>query len=434
MKKIGIAIIILWSMHTVYGQKSFTSLKAFIDYASTKNIALQNNTIKVMQAKQGKLAAMLSVPDVNFNMNSSFTNNTKLPVSILPGEAFGGQPGSTREIQTGTKYTSAFGQSLDVKLVNLEGLQNLKLAKINTAIVESDGTVTQKNLQDNIAIIYFTILQLQAQKESTQKSIAIADTLYQITYNKYKAGINSQQSVNDSKINLLNLQENERQIDYLIQQNYLSLKNIADIPINENFVIVQNIDTEKLPSKQNLQPNLLLVQNYLLREQYALLHIKKTKMAQLPTLSLLVGNNYNQYNSNFTFGGGKWIHSQYIGIKLNYTLPNANTITNKVNAKYTYLLAQQATKQAKIKADNEVQQLENDWQKAYSQYNSNKEIVALQKDTYQKNKNLYVEGVIALDKAITSMNNVVNAEYNLITSKVSMLLASAKMEINNKLN
>jgi outer membrane protein TolC len=434
MKKISITIIILLSISNVYGQRNFTSLKVFIDYASTKNIALQNNTIKVLQAKQGRLAAILSVPDVNVNVNSSFTNNTKLPVSILPGEVFGGQPGTTKEIQTGTKYASAFGQSLDIKLVNLEGLQNIKLANINTAIAESDGVITQKNLQENIATIYFTILQLQAQKESTQKNIAIADTLYQITYNKYKAGINNQQSVNDSKINLLNLQENERQIDYLIQQNYLSLKNIADIPITENFVIVQNIDAEKLPAKENVQPNLVSVQNYLLREQYALLNIKKTKMAQLPTLSLFAGNNYNQYNSNFTYGGGKWIHSQYIGLKLNYTLPNANTITNKVNAKYTYLLAQQATKQAKIKADNEAQQLENDWQKAYSQYNSNKEIVALHKETYQKNKNLYVEGVIALDKTIASMNYVINAEYNLITSKVSMLLVAAKMEINNKLN
>jgi outer membrane protein TolC len=394
---------------------------------------LQNSAIKVAQAKQGKLAALLSIPDPNLNINSSFTNNTRLPVSVLPGEAFGGQPGTNIEIETGTKYTSAFGQNLDVKLINLEGIQNIKLSKLNIAIAESDGVVAKKTLQENIAALYFTIVQLQEQKESTKKNIAIADTLYQVAYNKYMAGIGNQQTVNDSKINLINLQENERQIEYLITQNYLSLKSIADIPSTENFFIEEKVNTEKLPIKEPSNVNLVNFQNSLLKEQYAQLSIKKAKMAELPTLSFFLGNNYNQFNPKFTFSGGRWIHSQFIGLKLNYNLPNANTITNKVNAKYNYLLAQQATKQAKIQAETEAVQLNNDLVKAYSQYYNNKEIVAIQRDTYQKNKNLYTEGVIGIDKAITSLNNVVNAEYNLITSKVSILLATAKIELNNKL-
>jgi outer membrane protein TolC len=432
-KKVSLVLWLVLAFNGIQAQQKFTSLNELLAFAKSNSINVQNSAIKLEQAQKGKLAAQLSIPDVYFNINTSLTNNTKLPVSILPGEAFGGQPGTTKEIKTGTPYASAFGQSLDIKLINMEGWQNLKLAKLNTAIAENDVTIIQKTLQESITVFYFTIVQLQSQKSSTQKNIAIADTLLNVAFNKYKAGLSNQQSVNEAKINLLHLQENERQITYLIEQNYLQLKNIIDLPVANEIIITEKTEKTTLPSKENILQNMIGIKTEMFREQYAVANLKKAKYALWPTLSFFAGNNYNQFNNNFTYSGGNWINSQFVGLKLNFTLPNANTIANKTNAQFTFRLAQQAVKQAKLKAENESVQLDNDWQKANSQYNNNKAVLALQQDTYQKNYNLYKESLIGIDKVITSLNNVINAEYALTTSKVNLLLASAKIDINNKL-
>jgi outer membrane protein TolC len=125
--------------------------------------------------------------------------------------------------------------------------------------------------------------------------------------------------------------------------------------------------------------------------------------------------------------------SNYVGLKINFALPNANTLSNKFKAQYDYQLAQKNTEQAQIKADLTVTQLETDWGKALSQTKSNGEIVEIQQDTYEKNKNLYNEGLISIDRVLGSFNALINAKYSLISSKVNVSLAQAKIDINNKI-
>jgi hypothetical protein len=100
--------------------------------------------------------------------------------------------------------------------------------------------------------------------------------------------------------------------------------------------------------------------------------------------------------------------------------------------KYNLILAQKATEQAEIKAKNEQAQLDNEIAKSFSQYTHQKEVVQIQNDTYMKNLSLFKEGILSLDKLLTSFSNKVNAEYNLINSQVNIELANKKIEINNK--
>ena len=55
------------------------------------------------------------------------------------------------------------------------------------------------------------------------------------------------------------------------------------------------------------------------------------------------------------------------------------------------------------------------------------------REWFEKNKNLYAEGLISIDRTLNSFNAMLNANYNLITSKVSILLAQSKIDINNKI-
>ncbi len=429
MKNTMIMVCLLFAS-TVNAQQVFYDLPSFLRYADGKSITIQSSSVKEMQAKKAKLAALVGIIDPQGTNNATFIDNTKLPVSILPGDAFGGAAGSTKEIKTGTQYNTTVQNSVDVKLINLEGWKNLKLAKLNFQITETDSKLNKKSLHENIAATYYNIVQLQEQQKSTQRNIAVSDSLLNIVQNKYNAGLVKQQDVNDSKVNLLTIQENERQIAFLIQQNYVSLKILADIPETEIIVIEEKIGDMPL-SKPYIEKSQLSLSGLLLKEQYALRDYERTKMSVLPTLSIVGNQSFNQYNQDFTLTGGNWISSNYVGLKLTMPVPSSKTIANKYNAKYNLQLAQQNSRQATIKADLDYQKLGLEWEKAQSQVRNYTEILDLQKDTYAKNKNLYADGLQSIDRTLNSLNTLVNSEYNLISSKVSLLLAQAKIEINN---
>lgn len=434
MKKLILIIaLITGQLEQTKAQHKFDNLEALLTYATTKSISVQSNDIRVLQAKKTKLAAKLAIVDPVANINGNFTNNTRLPVNLFPAEIFGGQKGEFREVQTGVQYNTASNQNLDIKLLNLEGWQNYKLSDINIQISETDSRLNLKSLHENIAAAYYNIIQLNAQWESTRLNLLVADTLLQVAENKYRQGMVKQQDVNDSRVNRLNIKENINQIQYLLKQNYLSLKILADIPDAEEIEITEKVTTNLPDTKPNVQLNDLLVQSYLLRQKYALGYIEKTGKSMMPTLSFVAGNSFNQYNNDFTLFGGKWITSNYVGLKLNFALPNANTISNRTKAYFDYELARKNTQQAQIKADLTAKQLINDFEKAVSQLQSNVEILEIQRDTYQKNRNLYSEGLTGIDRPLSSFNAMINADYSLISSKVSVLLAQSKIDINNKI-
>jgi outer membrane protein TolC len=432
MKNIFLILLLITSqLIEAKAQKSFENLESLLNYAESKSISMQANDIRLLQAKKSLLASKLAIADPQAYINASFTNNTRLPINIIPAEAFGGQKGEFKEVQFGVQYNTNSNQFLDVKLLNLEGLQNYKLAKINIEISQNDAKLNRKNLRDNLATAYYNILQLYAQTESAKQNLVVADSLFSQAQRKYKQGVVMQQDINDSKVNVLNISESINQIEYLIKQNYIALKILADIPDSASLEITERINTNTLVIKPTIETNNLLIENYRLKEMSAFTIIQKTNRAFAPTISFVASNSFNKYN-NEIFAGNSWITSNYVGLKLNLALPNANTLSNKYKAQYDLQLAQKSIQEATLKADLTNTQLRNDWEKAVSLSRSNAEIVLIQQDTYNKNKNLYTEGLISIDRVLNSFNAMTNAIYSLNSSKVSISLAQSKIDINNK--
>jgi outer membrane protein TolC len=414
-------------------QVIFTSVDSLLAYATARSINLQTGNIKLQQAHQAKLAAALNIPEITGGASFSYTNNTKLPVNLFPAETFGGQPGTFREIQTGVQYVTHLNENIEVKLVNLKGWENFRLAKLNILATSSDNQLTLKTLHNNIAATYFNIVSLQQQYLSTLQNIAAADTLLQVVKQKYLQGLVKQQDINDAQVSLLNNQSTAEQIQYAIAQQYLALKLLSDIPESDSISISQPITAvTQVPA---IAISDLAVQNSLLKEKVAWSNYKQYKYSLYPTLSFFQSATTQQYNTRGKWfdGSVRWIPSSYIGLRLNIPLPSANALAQVSKAKYDYRMAQKTTEQQKIKTGLEAQQLLVDFNKAAAQVSYNQQLYQLQADTYQKNRNLYKEGLIGLDQTISGFNAMANSHYNLIAAQVSVLLAKAKIDINNNI-
>lgn len=418
-------LIFLIYIGNVYSQKSFSSLNEVLDYAKTKSITLQQGDIKVIQAKKAKLAAIVGVLDPTGTSSFSYTNNTQIPIQVIGGQA----------VETGVPYVSSLNNNAELKLLNFGGWENLKLAKINLQTTDIDNKINLKNLYENIASAYFNIVSLQEQIVSTEENLKSSETLLKTAENKYKQGIVKQQDVNDSKASYLTTKENIEQLKLVMEQNYLTLKILADIPENEEITISQTIEKEVVATQPEIEFNELNLNSTTLKEKYAYSNYRQISKTDWPTLNLFYNNTRQQFNTESTFldKNVDWIRSSYIGLKLTIAIPNANSVSQKFKAKYDFELAQKNTEHAKIKADLDHKQLGIDYNKALSQSKSNAEIYALRKDTYDKNQRLYTEGLLGIDQTITSFNNMVNSKYSLVSSNINVLLAQSKIDINNQI-
>ena len=412
---------------------SFESLESLLDYAMQTSLSLQSGDIRLQQAKTAKLAALLAIPDPNGSTSATYTNNTQLSVNLFPAEIVGGQKGSFREVQLGVQYNTNANFYADIKLLNLQGWENLKLAKLNIAVTETDNLLVRKTLQEDIAAVYFNIVTLQEQLKATQQNIAAADTLWQIVQQKYQQGIAKPQEVNQAQVSVLNNKENAAQISFVLSQQYLALKLLCDIPENAPLNITEQAQAKPLLTPPTIANNDLLAENSRLKELKALSAFRQSKLAQLPTFSFFFSQTTQQYNTQSTLfdSNVRWIPSSYIGFKLSLSLPNANAVSQIAKAKYDYHLAQKSTMQTNIKANITQQQLAIGYEKAQSQWTTHQKVHELNVESYQKNLNLYNEGLLSLSQTIDSFNAQVNSQYNVISAAIAIQLAKAKIQIHN---
>lgn len=250
-------------------QQKFENVNQLLEYVNQNSITLQKNEIKLSQAKKAKLAAIINVLDPVGNNSMTFINNIKLPVSVFPSEILGGAPGTYTEVQTGVQYTNTINQNAEIKLVNFQGWENLKLSKLNIELTESNNQLSLKSLQESIAINYFNIVMLQEQLKSTKINEAISDSLYRVVINKFNQGLVKKQDVNDAKVSFLSTKENATQIQFLIINYELSLKILCDIPDDQAISIEDKSSfLENLPLNSLVENN-LEIRNSILNEKFA---------------------------------------------------------------------------------------------------------------------------------------------------------------------
>jgi outer membrane protein TolC len=434
-KSIILGCLFLTAWGSVKAQKVVTNFEEFARYAASKSVALKNGEIQLTQAQKAQLSSIYGIIDPTGNLSGTYTNNTQLPVNLFPAEILGGQAGTYKEVQLGVQYQTNFNLNLDIKLFNRQGWENLKLSKINVEMLASDNKISLKNLHENTAVVYFNIVTLQEQLKATAINRGAADTLYASVFRKFQQGLVKQQDVNDAKINVLTIEQSMQQIKFLISQQYLALKLLCDMPETEDLQIDEAVSSDVLKPIPPIERTSLLVNNTLIKENFAQSNYKKSLYGYLPTLSFFAAATTQQYNTKGTLfdGNVNWIPSNYVGLRLNIPIPSSNTIAQVSKAKYDVLLSKNNVEQAKIKTDLDVKQLEIAYNKALSQVKSNKDIYEIRKDTYQKNLLNYNAGIISIDQTLDSFNAMVNSNYDLISSTISVLLAEVKINIQNKI-
>lgn len=431
-----LTIAILQFSQTVNAQTElkFNNLDSLLNYAENNSQSIKTGDQQVLLAKWQKLSAQAGIINFRVPTNFNLTDNIAQQVTFLPAEAFGGQPGTFKQVTTGQQYVGNFNIAPQIDIVNLASWAKLKSASVNSEQTALNNLIVKKTLFESISATYHNIISMQEQIEITQNSLLVADTLYLNMQNKYLQGIVRQQDLNDAEINKINLIDKLEQLILSLKQQYLSIKILCDIPENIKIAIIEPLQYNQQYSLGLTVDNQLQYKSSLLKVEQANADIKINRFMQFPTLSFVYSDAWQQ-NSNIQFFDNNvgWINSQYLGLKLTMFFPDVNRYMLTQTSKINKTISLQNAEHSKIQNVLVNKQLVLDYEKAYSQVNSTQQIYELKEQNYQLALNQFNASILPSDKLLIAFNDLLVSRLNYCNAISNVLFTKSKIDINNKI-
>lgn len=425
-------LLLLTQAASAQTELSFNNLNVLLEYAENNSITIKSGEQQSLLAKWQKISAQAGL--VNFRMQTNFnlTNNLELPVTFLPAEAFGGTPGTFKEVTTGQQYIGNLNVAPQIDIINPASWAKLKSANVNAELTATNNLIAKKTLFESISATYHNIISLQEQIQITQKSLLVADTLLNNMQNKYAEGIVRQQDLNDAHINKLALSDNLEQVNLSLKQQYYSLKILCDIPESTDVIIEEQPDYNKQIVSGLHVDDQLQYKSSLLKVELAKADLKTNRLMQYPTVSLMYYNVWQQSSNDMFFDNNvKWLNAQYIGLKVTVPFPDINRYTLTKSSQINKTISLQNAVHTKLENELTNKQLVLDYEKAYSQLTTSKQIYQLKEQNYGLALNQFNMSILPSDKLLIAFNDMLISRLNYSSALANLNYTMAKIEITN---
>ncbi len=409
----------------------FSRLDSVLSYAEQNSSSVKNARQSALIAKWERISARAGLINFRMQTNFSMTDNLELPVTYLPGEAFGGEPGSYKEVTTGQKYITNLNVMPQIDLINPVNYAKLKSANVNYELTELNNLIAKKSLYESISAAYFNIVSLREQIEITEKSLLTADSLELNFKRKYDKGIIQNQDVNDAKINRLTVTDKLNQLNKNLEVQYYNLKILCDIPENTELEINANIRDEDSPETLE-SDNRLTYKQALLQVEKAEADTRMSRNMQLPTVSLVFYDAWQQ-NSNISFfdDEANWINPKYIGLKISLPFPSVSAYTQTQTNKIKQSISSENAEHIKLQNDVENKQLTLNYKSAYAQLTTAKEIKELKEENYGFALNRFNADILSPDKLLIAFNDMLISQLNYSIAQANFRQSASIININN---
>ena len=437
MKKIGLLIIIILLSNNLFGQNAFT-LENAIDYALENNRLSKNATsdLEIANAKKWETIAT-GLPQINAFID--YNNNLKQPVSLVPAEFFGGNPGEFAELSFGTKQTIDGSVTLSQLLFDgsyMIGLASIKLymdiaekAKIKTDQEVKKATISAYGnaliSQERVKILNKNLKNVKNNldeiKKIYQNGFTELENVEQLTisYKSLKNSLDYAIKIEKTTLNLFKLiigYDIEKEIALLDNLSGLTLKSFDLNKSSENFEIEKNIDYQlSLNNKKS---------------QQTLLRLEQAKA--LPTLRAFIKGGYDGNNDSFKFfkPNQKWYGYSFVGVSMSVPIfsslrKSAKTQQAKIEFEKSVIDYSESKKRILIELEN----AESEYQYALNSYNNAIENLKLAEKIERKNQIKFLEGLISGLELRQAQIQLYSIQNELLQSMLEVINKKTALEI-----
>jgi outer membrane protein TolC len=403
MRKLNLTFFTLLCSLFIYGQKSPESLtlQEAIGYGLIHNTNLQTASLDLQKAYKDRWEVIArGLPQLS--ASTSYQNFIEQPVSLIPAEFFGGQPGEFAEIQFGTPQNFVAGARVEQLIFDGSYIVGLQASKVYLNISENILEKTQLEITKAITDSYCTVLLADENVRLLEKNSAnLGDNLRETT-KLFENGFAEEEDVEQLKLTLSKVNS---QLDYAQNLQKLTrslLKLTLGYPDDQALILSDQLEALAVTQMNPIQNNtpdlsnnidLKIAQNNRDSEKL-LLRLERSKA--LPTLRAFVNGNYTGNSDGFTFldSDQKWFGSSLLGVNLN--IPIFSSLGRTAASQKAKIALEQAENNLALTQEQiqlQYLQARNDFELAVKNYASSKNNLALAERIEQKNQIKYTEGM-----------------------------------------
>ena len=407
-----------------------------IQLAKTNNRTLQNASKDVLMARQKRWETIaIGLPQVS--LSAGYVNEIKQPVSLIPAEFFGGQPGEFNEVIFGTEQSANAGLRLEQLIFDGSYLVGLQASEIYLRISKQAYTKTEQAIIQATTDAYVNALLAKAQVGVLEQNLEAAEQNLSEIKAVFENGLTEEENVQQLQLIATSLQSS---LTYTKQMADVA-KNVLryvmgmelDAPLTLGSTLeglalqLQSERSETLTLKNNIDYQ--MAQNDI-RTKELLLKLERFK--SLPRISAYLSGGYDGYNQEFAFTQPEqnWFGRASFGLNLSF--PVFSSFQSQAKRQQAKL----ALEQAKNLAENVEQELllEESRLRNAVQFNLEKmkttaANLALASAIEKKNQIKFKEGLVSgftLRQAQTQLydaqNDYLTAMQQLVISKTSLSL------------
>lgn len=416
------------------------TVKQAVEFAKQNSYQVKKSLedIRIQQQVNREITAS-AYPQVNGSFN--LTDNIKLPVSLVPGEFFGGAPGSFIPVKFGVQYSATAGMELNQILFDGQVFVGLQARDAAMDFARKNSEITEENIALNIHKVYYQLLIGQAQLDLYHANIQRIEKLLHDTREIYKNGFAEKLDVDKVSVSLTNLKTDSLKIKTQLNNGYLGLKLLMGMPLADSLVLTdvlneENINTGFLDSAYQHSD----------RREFQLLdigkrlneyNVKRYKMSAIPTVSAYGNYFTNAQRNEFDFlkSGGRWFQQSSIGLRIN--VPIFDGFRRKAlmeQAKSAVRKSEFDMELLKMSIDTDVASARNRFRDAILAVSAQRQNMSLAETVYEQTKKKYEQGLgsnTEINNAQTEMRaaqtNYFAALYDAAIARVDYLKAIGKI-------
>ena len=405
-------------------QVVFRSVEDLWKYADDHNVTIRSVKYEYQKSIYSKKQAYSALlPQAT--ATGSFTDNTSLQTTLLPGVIVGAPEGTYIPVKFGQQYIYNGAINAQMDILNLQNIYAVQMAKATETLNKDSLAKTRKNVYQQIATNYYSYLLVKQALQLSSENIAATDSVFQSVANKFKEGTVSEINYNKAKINLERSQQNYLSSDYQMQTAKNNLRLLLNLSLNDSLDIVSSLEPD-LQVYQNAafkeDPAIRLAYN---KAQISIAQCRSAKSAFAPVFTVLY--NYSTVQNNNTFepfsGSAPWYNSSYWGLRATFPLFNSGSRIwqikkNNLDYQETMLKYEYAGKQSAINDEN----LRLSYLKSVAVLQKGESIMKLYYSNYQHASDRYNAGISSIDERLQAFSDYIDYQNQYLNNLSDMLV------------
>lgn len=371
-----------------------------------------------------------------------YRNNLKMPITLVPAEFFGGEPGTFQEVTFGTEQSMNATATWNQLIFDGSYIVGVQSAKTLLQISKNAKTKTDLEVKKAIINAYGNVILAEESVEILEKNLETVEKNFKETQKIYENGLTEQEDVEQLEITLLNLTNQLRRSERMRDISYEILNMSLGIPVEAEVILTDDLselsmqyyDLSLLNKEANVEENI----DYRIAKnsaESANIQLRLQKAKALPTLTGFLNYGYQGFSDDFTFlsSDQDYFGQSVLGVSLNIPIFSSGMRGSKTKQREIEL------EQAKL----ELEQTENDIKRqvnmARSEYEFAMENLENQKKNLQLAERIENKNQVKFFEGISSSFDLSQAQRQLYTAQQDYLQAmldviTAKVELENLLD